>query len=138
MYAVGMYRAKESLLPIQYYNRLPHGKICDVAYIVDPCIATANTLNAVVSILKRWGAKRIVIIAAIGSRQGVDRLQELHPTVDIYIAAIDEHMDDKGYIIPGIGDAGNRQFGTLEEIIPQFLPTDPLTPTLTKRKSSSD
>jgi uracil phosphoribosyltransferase len=91
-----------------------------------------------VSILKRWGAKRIVIIAAIGSRQGVDRLQELHPTVDIYIAAIDEHMDDKGYIIPGIGDAGNRQFGTLEEIIPQFLPTDPLTPTLTKRTSSSD
>jgi uracil phosphoribosyltransferase len=116
-----MYRAKESLLPIQYYNRLPKGKVCDVAYIVDPCIATANTINAVVSILKRWGAKRIVVIAAIGSRIGVNRLLELHPSIEVHIGAIDDTLTEGGYIVPGIGDAGDRQFGTLDEI-PDFLP----------------
>jgi len=122
-----MYRAKESLLPIQYYNRLPKNHSCDVAYIVDPCIATANTINAVVSILKRWGAKKIVVIAAIGSRLGVNRLLELHPTVDVFIGAIDENISETGMIIPGIGDAGDRQFGTLEEI-PDLLPNAPLSP----------
>jgi uracil phosphoribosyltransferase len=116
-----MYRAKESLLPIQYYNRLPKGKHCDVAYIVDPCIATANTINAVVSILKRWGAKKIVVIATIGSRAGINRLLTLHPTVDVYIGAIDENISEEGMILPGIGDAGDRQFGTLDEI-PDLLP----------------
>lgn len=124
---IGMYRAKESLLPIQYYNRLPKNHSCDVAYIVDPCIATANTINAVVSILKRWGAKKIVVIAAIGSRLGVNRLLELHPTVDVFIGAIDENISETGMIIPGIGDAGDRQFGTLEEI-PDLLPNAPLSP----------
>ena len=78
-----MYRAKDSLLPIQYYNRLPKHEQCDVAYIVDPCIATANTIHAVVSILKKWGARKIVVVAAIGARQGVERLLELHPSVDV-------------------------------------------------------
>ena len=116
-----MYRAKESLLPIQYYNRLPRGHSCDVAYIVDPCIATANTINAVVSILKRWGAKKIVVIATIGSRLGVNRLLELHPSVDVHIGAIDDTISETGMIVPGIGDAGDRQFGTLDEI-PDLMP----------------
>jgi uracil phosphoribosyltransferase len=130
-----MYRAKESLLPIQYYNRLPKGQTCDVAYIVDPCIATANTVNAVVSILKRWGAKKIVVIATIGSRLGVNRLLELHPTVEIYIGAIDETISETGMIVPGIGDAGDRQFGTVDEI-PDFLPVAPAagSPSPSKRK----
>ena len=129
-----MYRAKESLLPIQYYNRLPKGKTCDVAYIVDPCIATSNTINAVVSILKRWGAKKIVVISAIGSRLGVNRLLELHPTVDVFIAAIDETISETGMIIPGIGDAGDRQFGTVDEI-PDLLPVLAAgSPAQTKRK----
>jgi len=130
---IGMYRAKESLLPIQYYNRLPKGTTCDVAYIVDPCIATANTINAVVSILKRWGAKKIVVIAAVGSRTGVNRLLELHPQVDVIIGAIDENISEDGMILPGIGDAGDRQFGTQDEI-PDFLPQPPLSPTNGKRK----
>ena len=133
-----MYRAKESLLPIQYYNRLPKGKTCDVAYIVDPCIATANTINAVVSICKRWGAKRIVVIATIGSRAGVNRLRELHPPVDVFIGAIDETISEAGMILPGIGEAGDRQFGTLDEI-PDFLPIAPLSPAaLAKRKRDED
>jgi len=109
---IGMYRAKESLLPVQYYNRLPRDQVCDVAYICDPCIATANTIHAVCSIVKRWGAKRIVVIATIGAKAGVDRLLALHPDVEVFIGQIDDILDVNGYIIPGIGDAGDRQFGT--------------------------
>jgi uracil phosphoribosyltransferase len=122
-----MYRAKDSLLPVQYYNRLPRNETCDIAFIVDPCIATANTLHAVISILKKWGAKKIVVISAIGARQGVDRLIELHPSVDMYIGAIDEVLSEGGMILPGIGDAGDRQFGTHQED-PPIIPVMPNTP----------
>lgn len=125
---IGMYRSKDSLLPIQYYNRLPKNEKCDVAYIVDPCIATANTIHAVVNILKKWGAKKIVVIAAIGAKSGVERLLELHPTVDVHIGAIDEQLSDEGMILPGIGDAGDRQFRTPLEVVPQVLPGEPLSP----------
>lgn len=108
----GLYRAKESLLPVLYYEKLPKGEACDVAYVCDPCIATSNTIHAVVTILKRWGAKKIVVIAAIGARSGVDRLLQLHPDIDIHIAAIDETLTATGMIEPGFGDAGDRQFGT--------------------------
>ena len=132
----GMYRAKESLLPIQYYNRLPKNKVCDVAYVVDPCIATSNTIHAVVSILKRWGAKRIVVISAIGAREGCNRLLELHPEVELFIAAIDEVLSPTGMIIPGIGDAGDRQFGTPCDEIPNVLPE--ASPLQAKRKRDDE
>lgn len=119
-----MYRSKDSLLPIQYYNRLPKNQTCDVAYVVDPCIATSNTIHAVVSILKKWGAKRIVVIAAIGARAGVERLLELHPDVDVFIGAVDETLSESGMIVPGIGDAGDRQFGTPSDEAPTLLPGD--------------
>jgi len=109
---IGMYRAKGSLLPIQYYNRLPREADCDVAYITDPCIATSNTLQAVVSIVKRWGAKRIVVVAAVGAKSGVDALLKAHPDIDIYIGEVDSKVNDDGMILPGIGDAGDRLFGT--------------------------
>jgi len=126
---------KDSLLPIQYYNRLPKDKTCDVAYVVDPCIATANTLHAVVSILKKWGAKKIVVIAAVGARSGVERLLELHPTLDIFIGAVDDVLSEEGMIIPGVGDAGDRQFGTHQDEPPEVLPGEPITPlTSGKRK----
>jgi uracil phosphoribosyltransferase len=128
-----MYRAKDSLLPIQYYNRLPRDNIADVAYIVDPCIATANTIHAVISILKKWGAKKVVVISAIAARSGVERLAELHPTVDIYCGAIDEVLSDEGMILPGIGDAGDRQFGTHHEE-PNLLPELPLSPVGDKKR----
>jgi uracil phosphoribosyltransferase len=132
-----MYRAKESLLPIQYYNRLPRDTRCDVAYVLDPCIATANTINAVVSILKRWGAKRIIVISAVGSRAGVTRLSQLHPDIDIFMGAVDEEISEEGMIMPGVGDAGDRQFGTLDEI-PELMPEPPLSPTgANKRKKAS-
>lgn len=107
---IGMFRSKHSLLPTQYYNRLPKGEVCDVAYIVDPCIATSNTLQAVCGIVKRWGAKKIIVIAAIGARQGVEALIKAHPDIDIYIGEIDETLSPEGMIIPGIGDTGDRLF----------------------------
>jgi len=109
---IGMYRAKESLLPVQYYNRLPRDAACDIAYIVDPCIATSNTLNAICSIVKKWGAKRIVVIAAVASRDGIVKISEKHPDVEIHVAAIDNILSEDGMIIPGIGDSGDRAFGT--------------------------
>eukprot|EP01039_Chlorochromonas_danica_P004640 gene4640-5082_t len=131
---IGMYRAKESLLPIQYYNRLPKNEKCDVAFVVDPCIATANTIHAVVSILKKWGAKKIVVVCAVGSKVGVDRLMELHPDVDLYLGAMDPDLSPTGMILPGIGDAGDRQFRTPHEVQPDLLPNEPLSPIVTVKR----
>lgn len=90
------------------------------------------------SILQRWGAKRIVVIAAIGSREGVNRLLELHPEVDVYIGAVDETLSAEGMILPGIGDAGDRQFGTFHhEDIPNVLPEAALSPASAKRKRTT-
>eukprot|EP01036_Dinobryon_divergens_P032975 gene32975-42669_t len=129
---LGMYRAKDSLLPIQYYNKLPKHQACDVAYVLDPSIATSNTLIAVVSLLKRWGAKKIIVLAAIGSRSGVTKLLETHPTVAVYVGAIDETLTSDGLITPGIGDAGDRQFGTTD--MPLLSPLGSPNPTPYKRK----
>jgi uracil phosphoribosyltransferase len=116
---MGMYRAKASLLPVQYYNRLPKNETCDVAYICDPCIATSNTIHAVCSIVRKWAPKaRIVVVAAIGARVGVDKLLATHPDVDVFIGAIDETLSPEGMILPGIGDAGDRQFGTPSDEVP--------------------
>jgi len=109
---IGMFRSKSSLLPIQYYNRLPKDEVCDIAFITDPCIATSNTIRAVVSIIKRWGAKKIVVIATIGARAGIDMLLEAHPDIDVFIGQVDEVLSVEGMITPGIGDAGDRLYGT--------------------------
>lgn len=133
---IGMFRTKQSLLPVQYYNRLPKEGSCDVAYVVDPCIATANTVNAVVSILKKWGAPKIVIVAAIASNEGLERLGEQHPDVQIFVGAIDNVLSDKGMIVPGIGDAGDRQFGTSEDVVPE-VGAKTMSP-IAKRKRDDD
>jgi uracil phosphoribosyltransferase len=119
---IGMFRSKISHLPVQYYNRLPHNEASDVAYVVDPCVATSNTLHAVVSILKRWGAGRIVVIAAVACRTGLVKLCTDHPDVQVYVGALDEELNEAGMIVPGIGDAGDRQFGTPFEEEPEVLP----------------
>eukprot|EP00341_Mesodinium_pulex_P007402 CAMPEP_0116942070 /NCGR_PEP_ID=MMETSP0467-20121206/34375_1 /TAXON_ID=283647 /ORGANISM="Mesodinium pulex, Strain SPMC105" /LENGTH=215 /DNA_ID=CAMNT_0004624995 /DNA_START=47 /DNA_END=694 /DNA_ORIENTATION=- len=109
---IGMYRSKSHGIPIQYYNRLPRDQACDVAYIVDPCIASSNTVSAVVSILKKWGAKRVVIISAIAAQSGLDKLLEKHPDCSVFVGAVDNEVSETGMILPGIGDAGDRSFGT--------------------------
>ena len=111
---IGMYRTKDSLLPIQYYNKLPKECQTDVAVILEPMIATAATIHATVSIVKFWGAKRIKILTAVASTQGLKEMYDKHPDVEIYVGAIDARVSDVGKVLPGMGDVGDRQFGTID------------------------
>ena len=109
---IGMYRSKDSLLPIQYYNKLPRDGPTDVAYVLDPMIATAGTINAVVNILKKWGCPKIHVVCVLASRTGLATLLKAHPDIDITVCAVDEVLSEDGMIMPGLGDAGNRLYKT--------------------------
>jgi uracil phosphoribosyltransferase len=109
---IGLYRDHKTLEPIQYYNRLPVAPTVDVCLILDPMLATGGSATATAQILKDWGAKRIKYVGIIAAPEGIKRLQTAHPDVDIYLAAIDDHLNENAYIVPGLGDAGDRQFGT--------------------------
>ncbi len=109
---IGLYRDHKTLEPIQYYNRLPVAPTVDVCLILDPMLATGGTAVATAQLLKEWGAKRIKYIGIIAAPEGIKRLQEAHPDIEIYVAVIDDHLNEDAYIVPGLGDAGDRQFGT--------------------------
>jgi uracil phosphoribosyltransferase len=109
---IGLYRDERTLKPVEYYNKLPTEPTVSVCLILDPMLATGGSATATVSVLKRWGAKKIKFVGLIGAPEGITRLQSDHPDVDIFLAAIDDHLNEKGYIVPGLGDAGDRQFGT--------------------------
>lgn len=108
---IGMYRSK-NLMPVQYYNRLPKECKTDVAYVLDPLIATSATVISVVGILKKWGVKKIHVVSVIASKKGITELLKFHPDVHVTLGAVDEGLDDKGNVMPGLGDAGDRLFGT--------------------------
>ncbi|KAL3772628.1 hypothetical protein ACHAWU_006054 [Discostella pseudostelligera] len=109
---IGMYRNSKSLMPVQYYNRLP--KICDVdvAYILDPLIATSATVISVVGMMKKWGVSTIHVLSVIASRKGLSELLKYHPDVHVTIGHVDEALNEEGDLVPGLGDAGDRLFGT--------------------------
>ncbi|MFN3374116.1 MAG: uracil phosphoribosyltransferase [Chloroflexus sp.] len=109
---LGLYRDHETLQPVTYYNKLPSKPDIDLTIIVDPMLATGGSAVAAVDILKRWGAQRIKFLGLIAAPEGVRALSETHPDVAIHLAAIDSHLNERGYIVPGLGDAGDRQFGT--------------------------
>jgi uracil phosphoribosyltransferase len=109
---IGLYRDENTLKPVQYYNKLPTEPTVSVCLILDPMLATGGSAVAAVDILKHWGAKKIKFVGLIGAPEGVQRLQTAHPDVPIHLAALDEQLNDRGYIVPGLGDAGDRQFGT--------------------------
>ncbi len=109
---IGLYRDHKTLEPIQYYNRLPVAPTVDVCLILDPMLATGGSATATAQILKDWGAKRIKYVGIIAAPEGIRRLQTAHPDVEIYLAAVDDHLNENAYIVPGLGDAGDRQFGT--------------------------
>jgi len=118
---IGLYRDHETLQPVEYYSKLPVHPTVQVCLILDPMLATGGSAVATAGILKRWGAKRIKFVGIIATPEGVRRLSEAHPDVDIHIAAIDDFLTGEpekpgdppaGYIVPGLGDAGDRQFGT--------------------------
>lgn len=109
---IGLYRDHKTLEPIQYYNRLPVAPTVDVCMILDPMLATGGSATATAQILKDWGAKKIKYVGIIAAPEGIKRLQTAHPDVEIYLAVVDEHLNESAYIVPGLGDAGDRQFGT--------------------------
>jgi uracil phosphoribosyltransferase len=109
---IGLFRDERTLRPVQYYNKLPINPTVQVCLILDPMLATGGSATATVDILKHWGAERIKYVGIIGAPEGVSRLRTAHPDVAIHLAALDERLNDIGYIVPGLGDAGDRQFGT--------------------------
>jgi len=109
---LGLYRDHETLEPVTYYNKLPPHLDVDQCIILDPMLATGGSAVAAVDILKRWGATNIRFLGLIAAPEGVKVLAEAHPDVPIHLAALDSHLNEKGYIVPGLGDAGDRQFGT--------------------------
>ena len=109
---IGLYRDEHTLKPVAYYNRLPVAPTVSVCLILDPMLATGGSAVATVDILKEWGVEKIKFVGLIAAPEGIQRLHNAHPDVPIHIAAIDKHLNEIGYIIPGLGDAGDRQFGT--------------------------
>ena len=109
---IGLYRDEQTLKPVEYYNKLPVEPTVSVCLILDPMLATGGSACATVDLLKRWGVKKIKFVGIIGAPEGIALLQTKHPEVPIYLAAIDDRLNEHGYILPGLGDAGDRQFGT--------------------------
>lgn len=109
---VGLYRDPETLKPVEYYVKLPADVEERDFIVVDPMLATGGSAVEAITSLKKRGAKNIKFMCLIAAPEGVEAIQQAHPDVDIYIAALDEHLNDHGYIVPGLGDAGDRLFGT--------------------------
>lgn len=109
---VGLYRNEETLEPVEYYVKLPHDMPERSAIILDPMLATGGSLLTCIDILKKRRCPRICSINLVCAPEGIARVQTVHPDVDIYTAAIDKGLNEKGYILPGLGDAGDRIFGT--------------------------
>ncbi|WP_353474449.1 uracil phosphoribosyltransferase [Salipiger sp. H15] len=109
---VGLYRDEETLEPVQYYFKVPKNLEDRTVIAVDPMLATGNSSAAAIDLLKQAGAKNIIFLCLLASPEGVARMKEAHPDVPIITASLDEKLNDKGYIVPGLGDAGDRMFGT--------------------------
>ena len=109
---IGMYRNEETLEPVEYYCKLPADIAEREVIVLDPMLATGGSACDAITQIKKRGVKNIKFIGIIGAPEGLKRLQELHPDVDIYMAALDERLNENGYIVPGLGDAGDRIFGT--------------------------
>jgi uracil phosphoribosyltransferase len=109
---LGLFRDERTLRPVEYYNKLPDSANVDLCLILDPMLATGGSAIAAIDVLKRWGAVRIKLVNLIAAPEGVEAVSRAHPDVEIYCAALDRQLNDVGYIMPGLGDAGDRQFGT--------------------------
>ena len=109
---VGLYRDEATLQPVQYYCKLPSALSERVVIALDPMLATGNSSAAAITLLKQSGARNIRFVCLLAAPEGVARMAEAHPDVPIYTAALDERLNEKGYILPGLGDAGDRMFGT--------------------------
>ena len=109
---IGLYRNEETLEPVEYYAKFPTSIVDSIVLVVDPMLATGGSASAAITMLKKRGCKDIRYVGLVGAPEGVKTLQNDHPDVDIYLAALDEKLNEKGYIVPGLGDCGDRLFGT--------------------------
>ena len=109
---LGLFRDERTLRPVEYYNKLPDSATVDLCLILDPMLATGGSATAAIEVLKNWGASRIKLINLIAAPEGVRAVHGAHPDVPIHVAALDRQLNERGYIMPGLGDAGDRQFGT--------------------------
>ncbi|HUK45009.1 MAG TPA: uracil phosphoribosyltransferase [Gaiellaceae bacterium] len=109
---IGLYRNEETLEPVEYYVKLPADIAERDVLLLDPMLATGNSTAHAIDVVERAGASKISVISLIAAPEGIARIEELHPEVDVFTASIDSHLNDKGYIVPGLGDAGDRLYGT--------------------------
>ena len=109
---LGLYRDPDTLQPVQYYAKVPKDLDARMVIVVDPMLATGNSAVAAIDLLKAGGARNICFLCLLAAPEGVARMQEAHPDVPVYTASLDEKLDEQGYIVPGLGDAGDRMFGT--------------------------
>jgi len=109
---LGLFRDEKTLRPVEYYNKLPDSASVDLCLILDPMLANGGSATAAIEVLKKWGAVRIKLVNLIAAPEGVEAVTTAHPDVEIHVAALDRQLNEKGYIMPGLGDAGDRQFGT--------------------------
>lgn len=109
---IGLYRDEETLEPHEYFAKFPKGLDEAIVMVVDPMLATGGSAIDAITMIKKHGAKNIKLVCLVGAPEGIKAVQEAHPDVDVYLAAEDDHLNEKGYIVPGLGDAGDRIFGT--------------------------
>ena len=109
---IGLYRNEETLEPVEYYCKLPEDCAEREVFVVDPMLATGGSATAAITMLKNKGVKKIRFMCIVAAPQGIERMQKEHPDVDLYVGALDDHLNENGYIVPGLGDAGDRIFGT--------------------------
>ena len=109
---IGLYRNEETLEPIEYYCKLPKDCAEREVFVVDPMLATGGSATVAITMLKNKGVKKIRFMCIVAAPQGIERMQKEHPDVDLYVGALDDHLNENGYIVPGLGDAGDRIFGT--------------------------
>ena len=109
---IGLYSNQETLEPVDYYCKLPKDCAEREVFVVDPMLATGGSATAAITMLKNKGVKKIRFMCIVAAPQGIERMQKEHPDVDLYVGALDDHLNENGYIVPGLGDAGDRIFGT--------------------------
>jgi uracil phosphoribosyltransferase len=109
---IGMYRDHETLMPVTYFSKFPEELGSAVVMVLDPMLATGGSASAAIKVIKEKGARVIKLVSIVGAPEGVARIEKDHPDVQIYLAALDEKLNEHGYIVPGLGDAGDRLFGT--------------------------
>ncbi len=112
---LGMYRDERTATPVEYYCKLPPGGACDIGFVLDPMLATGGSVISALETLARWGCPDLRVLSIIAARPGVERLTRAFPQVRIYVAAVDPELDEHKFIVPGLGDAGDRIFNTLRQ-----------------------